>query len=101
MDRNLSLRWITCPHEASAGVLGITARKGQVLQMALNEQALIPYIVNTLKDSQLALNLASRLGLQGAEGLYMTEFNRLVAANDIQVRCETVGSGDDGSSRAH
>ena len=53
--------------------------------MALNEQALIPYIVNTLKDSQLALNLASRLGLQGAEGLYMTEFNRLVAANDIYI----------------
>lgn len=65
------------------GVLGIT-RRGQVLQFAINKPKLVPYVVNTLRDSQLALSLATRLDLPGAEDLYVTEFNRLMGMNDIQ-----------------
>jgi clathrin heavy chain len=76
--------FVTCPHDSTNGVLGITARKGQVLQMAINEANLVPYIVTTLRDSQLALQLATRLNLPGAEQLYTAEFERLMSVKDIQ-----------------
>jgi clathrin heavy chain len=65
-------------------VLGITARKGQVLRMSINEANLVPYIVNQLHNPQLALQLATRLNLPGAEDLYFSEFNRLLSSNDVQ-----------------
>jgi clathrin heavy chain len=58
-------------HEASGGVLAITARTGQVLLLTLNEGALVPYVSNQLKNTGLAMALASRLGLGGADELYV------------------------------
>lgn len=75
--------FVACEHTATGGVLGITARKGQVLHVSLNEHTLIPYIVNTLRDNQLAIEMATRLNLGGADELYVAEFNRLMAGNDI------------------
>ncbi len=74
----------TCPHAETNGILGITARKGQVIQVAINEQNLVPYIVATLRDNQLAIAIATRLNLPGAEDIYTQEFQRLMAAQDIQ-----------------
>lgn len=51
-------------HTATGGILCIT-RKGQVLGVSVSETALVPYIVSTLRDSQLAIELASRLNLPG------------------------------------
>lgn len=73
----------TCPQSATNGMLGLT-RKGQVLQFSINKSMMVPYILQTLRDSQLALSLATRLDLPGAEELYHTEFNRLMSVNDIQ-----------------
>ncbi|KAL4108292.1 hypothetical protein PRIC1_000010 [Phytophthora ramorum] len=75
--------FVTCLESNSKGMLGIT-RRGQLLHFAINKTKLVPYVVNTLRDSQLALALATRLDLPGAEELYFTEFNRLVGVNDIQ-----------------
>ncbi|OQS04982.1 clathrin heavy chain [Thraustotheca clavata] len=75
--------FVTALHTASKGMLGIT-RRGQLLQFSINQQKLVPYVVGTLRDSQLALQLATRLNLPGAEELYFTEFNRLVGMNDVQ-----------------
>jgi clathrin heavy chain len=76
--------FVTCNHDATGGMLGITARKGQVLHVAVNEATLIPYIAQTLRDNQLAISLATRLNLAGAEELYIAEFNRLLSINDVQ-----------------
>ncbi|RHY33819.1 hypothetical protein DYB32_001385, partial [Aphanomyces invadans] len=75
--------FVTCLHSPTKGMLGIT-RRGQLLQFSINQQKLVPYVVGTLRDSQLALSLATRLNLPGAEELYFTEFNRLVSLNDVQ-----------------
>lgn len=70
-------------HTATGGVLCIT-RKGQVLHIGLNDAMLVPYIVGQLRDSQLAIELASRLNLPGADDLYTQQFNTLIAAGDVQ-----------------
>ena len=75
---------IFCAQESSSGMLGVTARKGQVLQVTVNDATIVQYIVTTLRDSALALSIASRANLPGAEDLYNTEFNRLASAGDIQ-----------------
>lgn len=67
----------------SGGILCIT-RRGQVLHVGLNETSLVPYIVSQLHDNQLAIEIASRLNLPGADDLYVAQFNTLLAANDVQ-----------------
>jgi hypothetical protein len=62
-----------CPQTSTGGVLGVTIRKGKVLQMQVNEETLVPYVMNTLRDNQLAIALASRMNLPGAEQLYVPE----------------------------
>ncbi|KAH8096034.1 hypothetical protein JL720_3378 [Aureococcus anophagefferens] len=74
--------FVTCGVSATGGLLGITARKGQLLQVSLNEQTLVPYVVSTLRDNALGIALASRLNLPGADDLYVSEFNRLLGGGD-------------------
>ena len=90
--------FVTCNQSATKGMLGIT-RKGQVLQFAINKPVLVPYILQTLRDSQLALSLATRLDLPGAEELYHTEFNRLMSSNDIQGAARLAASSPQGVLR--
>ena len=75
--------FVTCGVSATGGLLGITARKGQLLQVSLNEQTLVPYVVSTLRDNALGIALASRLNLPGADDLYVAEFNRLLGGGDV------------------
>lgn len=72
----------TTTQDASAGVLGITARSGKVLQININEQTIVPYIVQVLRDNPLAIDVARRLNLPGARDLYVQEFNKLLASGD-------------------
>lgn len=64
-------------YEATSGVIAIN-RKGQVLSVSINEDTIVPYILNNLGNSSLALALASRGGLAGADGLYQQQFNQLL-----------------------
>ncbi|KAG1708834.1 hypothetical protein DVH05_022455 [Phytophthora capsici] len=90
--------FVTCLESKSKGMLGIT-RRGQLLHFAINKTKLVPYVVNTLRDSQLALALATRLDLPGAEELYFTEFNRLVSVNDIQGAARLAAASPQGALR--
>jgi len=76
--------FVTCAQASTGAVFGITVRSGRVLRIALNGQNLVPYIVNTLRDNQLAIKIAGRLGLPGAEHLYMAEFERLISAGQVK-----------------
>jgi len=49
--------FVSAEHSASGGILGITARKGQVLHVAVNEANLVPYIIAQLRDQQLAIEV--------------------------------------------
>lgn len=65
------------------GILAITARQGQVLRVGINPNTLVPYIVSTLRDTALAISIASRLNLPGADDLYMQQFQQLIAAQNV------------------
>jgi len=68
-----------------------------VLSVCVDESKIIPYIISILNNPDLALRIASRCNLPGAEKLYMEKFMLLlqsgayneaakVAANSPQVR---------------
>lgn len=76
--------------------MGITARTGAVLQIAVNEATLVQYVVNVLRDNQLAIQLAARLNLPGADDLYVAEFNRMMATNDIAGAARLAGESPGG-----
>ena len=67
---------------SNGGVLGVTAKKGSVLSICVDENNLVPYIQNTMNNPQLALAISSRLGLAGGEGLFKEQFERLMQARN-------------------
>jgi len=68
--------FVTAPHEATSGIIGVN-RKGQVLSVGVEEPNIIPYITTTLQNPDLALRMASRNNLPGAEDLFVRKFNTL------------------------
>lgn len=68
--------FVTAPHTATSGITGVN-RNGQVLLVSVDETNIIPYICNTLKNFELAISLASRANLPGAENLFVEHFNKL------------------------
>ena len=82
--------FVTCPTSTGA-VLGMTARKGQLLSISMNKETIVPYIVQTLRDTGLALALSGRLGLPGAEDLYKMELEQLLATGKIVEAAKLAG----------
>lgn len=68
--------FVTAPHEASGGIIGVN-RKGQVLSVSVEEDNIIPYINSVLQNPDLALRIAVRNNLAGAEDLFVRKFNLL------------------------
>lgn len=68
--------FVTAAHEPSSGIIGVN-RKGQVLSVCVDEDNIIPYITNTLQNPDLALRIAARNNLPGAEDLFVRKFNTL------------------------
>jgi clathrin heavy chain len=68
--------FVTAPHEASGGIIGVN-RKGQVLSVTVEENSIVPYITNSLQNPDLALRMAVRNNLSGAEELFVRKFNHL------------------------
>ena len=60
----------TALHEATGGLICITAKAGEVLLITVNERNLVPYINDTLHNRPLAMTLAGRLGIESAAGMY-------------------------------
>ena len=68
--------FVTAEHEATNGIIGVN-KKGQVLSVNVDEQTIIPYILATLNNAELAFNLASRANLPGADDLYIKRYQQL------------------------
>ncbi|GBP00542.1 Clathrin heavy chain [Eumeta japonica] len=68
--------FVTAPHEATGGIIGVN-RKGQVLSVTVEEDSIVPYINTALQNPELALRLAVRNNLAGAEELFVRKFNML------------------------
>ena len=69
----------TAPDSESSGIVGVN-RKGQVLYLNVDENTIIPYLLQNPANGQLALKLASRAGLPGADNLYRQQFEQLMAS---------------------
>ncbi|KAM3963949.1 clathrin heavy chain [Aphomia sociella] len=68
--------FVTAPHETTGGIIGVN-RKGQVLSVTVEEDSIVPYINSVLQNPELALRLAVRNNLAGAEELFVRKFNML------------------------
>jgi clathrin heavy chain len=88
--------FVTAEHEATNGIIGVN-KKGQVLSVSVDEQTIIPYILSTLNNTDLAFKMASRANLPGADDMYVKQYRQLfstgqygeaakVAANSPRVR---------------
>ncbi|OWB83802.1 hypothetical protein B5S33_g2436 [[Candida] boidinii] len=73
----------TADFNNGSGLITIN-RSGSVLAVELAKDRIIPYILNNLADVEMALNLASRSGLPGAENLFNQQFNQSLANGDYQ-----------------
>jgi clathrin heavy chain len=69
----------TCPDNESSGIVGIN-RKGQVLFVTVDEDNMIPYLLQNPANADLAVKIASRGGLPGADDLYARQFDQLFNA---------------------
>lgn len=73
----------TAPDSESSGIIGIN-RKGQVLSVSVDENNIIPYLLQNPANGALALKLASKAGLPGADNLYQQQFEQLCAQGKFQ-----------------
>ncbi|KAI9281895.1 hypothetical protein BY458DRAFT_498367 [Sporodiniella umbellata] len=73
--------FVTAEHEPTSGIVSVN-KKGQVHLVTIDENKIIPYILNNLNNSELAFKLASRGGLSGADDLYVARFNQLFASGN-------------------
>ncbi|RDL36686.1 Clathrin heavy chain [Venustampulla echinocandica] len=73
--------FITASDSESSGIVGIN-RKGQVLSVAVDETTIIPYLLQNPANSSLAVKLASRAGLPGADNLYAQQFDQLLSSGN-------------------
>ncbi|EDQ92603.1 uncharacterized protein MONBRDRAFT_19294 [Monosiga brevicollis MX1] len=68
--------FITAPQDSVSGLIGVN-RQGQVLSVTVDEANLVSHVTSQLKNPQLALKLAVRADLPGAEDTFVQQFNHL------------------------
>ncbi|KAK5638580.1 hypothetical protein RI129_012875 [Pyrocoelia pectoralis] len=68
--------FVTATHESTGGIIGVN-RRGQVLSVTVDEDNIIRYVNTVLHNADLALRLAVRNNLAGAEELFVSKFQLL------------------------
>jgi len=71
--------FVMAEHETTNGIIGVN-KKGRVLSVSIDEQTIIPYILTTLNNTELAFKLASRANLPGADDLYTKQYQQLFSS---------------------
>ena len=90
--------FLACDSPSTGGVYAVN-RRGQVLLLNLNEPAVVPFISGQLNNVNLALQVAVRGGLPGAESLVKPKFEQLFAAGDIKGAAECAADSPKGILR--
>lgn len=67
-------------------------KKGQVLAVEIATDQIVPYVLNKLSNVSLALTMASRGGLPGADDLFNKQFDSLLASGDYQSAAKVAAS---------
>lgn len=76
---DIVLPCVSCVHYCK---ILVRFTRTQVLSVCVEEENIIPYITNVLQNPDLALRLAVRNNLAGAEELFARKFNNLFAAGN-------------------
>eukprot|EP00879_Flechtneria_rotunda_P000465 GHRR01000566.1.p1 GENE.GHRR01000566.1~~GHRR01000566.1.p1 ORF type:complete len:1351 (+),score=578.78 GHRR01000566.1:197-4249(+) len=84
--------------DSTGGILAIN-RRGQVLLATVNEPAMVPFVSQQLSNLNLALALAKRGNLPGAEGLIVQQFEQLFASGQHKDAAETAAESPQGILR--
>lgn len=90
--------FVTCEHEATSGIIGVN-RKGQVLSVTVDDDTIIPYILRTLNNTDLAIRLASRANLPGADDLYLGQFTQLFSTGQFSEAAKVAANSPRGILR--
>jgi len=90
--------FITAPDSTSSGMVCVN-RKGQVLSVVVDEATIIPYLLQNPANSTLALKLASRASLPGADDLYSQQFDQLMNAGSFTEAAKVAASSPRGFLR--
>ncbi|GAB6030090.1 hypothetical protein CHUAL_005769 [Chamberlinius hualienensis] len=90
--------FVTAAHDVSSGIIGVN-RKGQVLSVSVDEENIIPYITNILQNPDLALRMAVRNNLAGAEDLFVRKFNTLFTSGQYAEAAKVAANAPKGILR--
>ena len=90
--------FLCCSNAQTGGFYAIN-RKGSVMDVGLNEQAFVPFIANQLQNVDLALNIAKRGDLPGADELIKPKFEQIFQTGDYKQAAELAASSPKGSLR--
>lgn len=90
--------FVTARDEDSTGIVGVN-RKGQVLSVSLDENTVIPYLLQNPENAELAYKLASRGGLPGADSLYQQRFEQLLNSGQYAEAAKTAANSPQGFLR--
>ncbi|KAI1833625.1 hypothetical protein DTO006G1_4993 [Penicillium roqueforti] len=88
----------TTPDSEGAGLVGVN-RKGQVLAVSVDETNIIQYLMENPAMSGLAIKLASKAGLPGADHLYQQQFDSLMASQDYAAAAKIAANSPRGFLR--
>lgn len=67
-------------------------KKGQVLAVEISTSQIVPYVLNKLSNVNVALIMAKRGGLPGADDLLQKQFETLIAQGDFQNAAKVAAS---------
>lgn len=65
-------------HESSGGIVTID-QNGRMLLFTIDEENIVPYITQKLQDYDLGVKMAARYNLSGAENVFQSQFEKLMA----------------------
>ena len=90
--------FLTSEAPSNGGFYAIN-RRGQVLLATVNEQTMVPFVSQSLNNLDLALSLAKKGNLPGAEGLVGQNFERQFALGQYKEAAEAAASSPMGFLR--
>lgn len=91
--------FVTVPDTVSGGVVGVN-KKGQVLSVSLDTNKVVPYIIS-LGDFGLALRMASRNNLPGANDLFVKQFENLFNQGKYKEAAQVAAESPAGALRTN
>ncbi|KAF2857775.1 clathrin heavy chain [Piedraia hortae CBS 480.64] len=89
----------TCAADEDGTGIVCLNRKGQVLSVNIDENTIVPYLLQNPENAGLAYKLAARAGLPGADQLYQQRFDQMLAAGDYENAAKTAANSPRGFLR--